>query len=229
MVPTMVLVAADSADRERVTALRELAEAAARRGEAPVVPAFGTVQEVHDVIAPIDGPVVTIPAFLAGGDAASAAVYGELDLSDRFDAFVTDPLGASPTVVANLARRLAEAGWRRGDGVVLAADRAADMAERRQIAAAARMLSRRVQTPVQIGYHSTWGPSVADAASRLRRNGHDRVAVATWRLLPGAEEAHLDDLNETGASSVSAPLWPAPFIVDTLLFQHRLATARLAA
>lgn len=226
MVPTMALVAADSKDPGRREALEELADSAARRGEAPVVPAFGTARQVNEIIAPISGPVVAVPAFLAGGDAASAEVYAGLDLTDRFDAFATDPLGATPTVVANLVGRLGEAGWREGDGVVLAADSAADSAERRQVTAAARMLSRRVRTPVQIGYLNAWAPSVSDAVARLRRNGQERVAVATWRLVPDAD---LERLREMEATSVAAPLWPAPFVVDNLLCRHRLATARLAA
>jgi hypothetical protein len=88
------------------------------------------------------------------------------------------------------------------------------------------MLSRRLQTPVQIGYLREWAPSVTDAVARLRRNGHERVAVAAWQLVDGAELAELQD---SGATTVTAPLGPSPVVVETLLAQHRAATARLAA
>ncbi|GAA3763531.1 sirohydrochlorin ferrochelatase [Spinactinospora alkalitolerans] len=226
MVPTMVLVADDSHDAQRTEGLRDLADAVARRDEVPVVPAFGPGPEVAATVDAVEGPLVVVPAFLAGGDLASAELFAGLDLDGRFDACATAPLGAVPSIVADLARRLAEAGWRQGDGVVLAADGTPAQDERRQVAAVARMLSRRVQSPVQVGYLSAWAPSVSDAVARLRRNGRPRVAVAAWQLVDGAERERLGDL---GATAVTAPLGSASIVVDTLLAQHRAATARLAA
>lgn len=226
MVPTMVLVADGSRDADRRDALYGLAEAVAQRGEAPVRTAFESRAELQDTVAAVRGPLVVVPAFLAGSDSASAELLAGLNISDRFDACATAPLGAVPSIVAKLAARLRAAGWRTGDGVVLAADGGPGNDERRQVTDVARMLSRRVQTPVQVGYLSAWAPSVTDAVTRLRRNGRNRVAVATWQLVGGADS---DRLRDIGATAVTGPLGPSTVVIDTLLAQHRAATSRLAA
>ncbi|MEY9215412.1 cobalamin biosynthesis protein CbiX [Thermobifida halotolerans] len=229
MVPTMVLVADGTRDTRRKEALHDLAEAVADRREAPVQAAFGSPTELRAAVESIEGPLVVVPAFLAGSDAASTELLAGLDLDSRFDACATAPLGAVPSIVAQLVTRLHAEGWRPGDGVVLAADGGPELpgnSERRQVIDVARMLSRRVQTPVQVGYLHAWAPSVSDAVARLRRNGHDRVAVATWQLVDGAD---LHRLREIGATAVTAPFGPSPVVIDTLLAQHRAATARLAA
>ncbi|MBB6170259.1 sirohydrochlorin ferrochelatase [Nocardiopsis mwathae] len=222
----MVLVADDSRDTHRRDALCDLAEAVADRGEAPVVPAFGSGPEVSEAVRAVDGPIVVVPAFLAGGDHASAEMFAELNLDDRVDACPTAPLGAVPSIVADLAHRLLRAGWTRSDGVVLAADGGSAQEERSEVADVARMLSRRLAAPVQVGYTNGWAPSVPDAVQRLRRNGHDRVSIATWRLVEGAD---YDRLRCLDGVSLTAPLWPSSLVVDTLLAQHRAAKARLAA
>lgn len=229
MVPTMVLVADGTRDAQRRDALRGLADAVADRGEAPVRAAFGPPAELRATVESVAGPLVVVPAFLAGSDAASTDLLAGLDLDNRFDACATAPLGAVPSIVATLAARLRAAGWRPGDGVVLAADGGLDHVgsdERRQVMDVARMLSRRVQTPVQVGYLNAWAPSVSDAVARLRRNGRGRVAVATWQLVDGAD---VDRLRDIGATAVTAPFGPSAVVIDTLLAQHRAATARLAA
>ncbi|MDA8371254.1 MAG: cobalamin biosynthesis protein CbiX [Nocardiopsaceae bacterium] len=226
MVPTMVLVADDSQDTHRREALRGLADAVADRGEAPVVPAFGSGAEVKAAMGEVEGPMVVVPAFVAGGDLASARLFAGLNLDMRTDACPTAPLGAVPSIVTDLAGRLQDEGWVRGDGVVLAADGSTDQEERQVVTDVARMLSRRLQSPVQVGYLSTWAPTVADAMERLRRNGLRRISIAAWRLVDGADYERLRDL---GGRSLTAPLWPSDIVVDTLLAQHRAAKARLAA
>ncbi|QBI52814.1 sirohydrochlorin chelatase [Streptomonospora litoralis] len=226
MVPTMVLVADDSQDTDRKEALRDLADAVAERGEAPVVRAFGSGSEVRRAVHSVEGPMVVVPAFVAGGDFASAQLFAGLDLEGRFDACPTAPLGAVPSMVADLAGRLSASGWTDGDGVVLAADGSTGQDERQAVTDVARMLSRRLGSPVQVGYLNSWAPSVGDAVERLQRNGRERVAVAAWRLV---EDRDYDRLHEMGAASVTAPLWPSEIVVDSLLAQHRAAKARLAA
>ncbi|GAB3441291.1 sirohydrochlorin chelatase [Streptomonospora sediminis] len=226
MVPTMVLVADDSQDTDRKEAFRDLADAVAQRGEAPVVSAFGSHREVHRAVHSVEGPMAVIPAYLAGGDFASSKVFSGLDLGGRLDACSTAPLGAVPSMVADLASRLADSAWTSGDGVVLAADGSTGQDERQAVTDVARMLSRRLGSPVQVGYLHSWAPSVSDAVERLRRNGRDQVAVAAWRLV---EDRDYERLHEMGAVSVTAPLWPSEIVVDSLLAQHRAAKARLAA
>lgn len=224
MVPTMVLVADDSRDTQRREALRGLAEAVAGRGEAPVVPAFGGPDEVTAALREVHGPKVVVPAFVAGGDVASAHMLSRVGLSQLRDSCQTEPLGAVPSLVADLAGRLAESGWSREDGVVLAADGTTGAEERTVVMDVARMLSRRLESPVQVGYLRTWAPSVSDAVKRLRRDGHDKVAVASWRLVDGPD---FDLLREFEVTAITEPLWPSELVVDTLLAQHRAAKRRL--
>lgn len=224
MVPTMVLVADDSRDTHRRRALHGLADAVADRGEAPVAPAFGSPDDVTAAVHAVRGPKVVVPAFVAGGDVASAHLLSRLDLGRMADACRTPPLGAVPSIVADLAGRLGVSGWSPSDGVVLAADGTTGVEERQAVMDVARMLSRRLGSPVQVGYLRTWAPSVSDAVDRLRRHGHDKVAVATWRLVEGSDS---DLLRGLDATTVTAPLWPSELVVDTLLAQHRAFRKRL--
>ncbi|WP_306365955.1 sirohydrochlorin chelatase [Nocardiopsis sp. CC223A] len=224
MVPTMVLVADDSRDAQRREALCGLAEAVAGRGEAPVTAAFGSPDEVAAALRSVRGPKVVVPAFVAGGDVASAHLLSRLDLGGMPDACHTPPLGAVPSIVADLAARLSDSGWGSGDGVVLAADGTTGTEERQVVMDVARMLSRRLGSPVQVGYLRTWAPSVFDAVDRLRRDGHENVAVAAWRLVDGPD---FDLLRGLDVTAITAPLWPSELVVDTLLAQHRAAKGRL--
>lgn len=226
MVPTMVLVADDARDTHRQQALRELATAIADRDEAPVVGAFGSLADVSETIRAIDGPLVLVPAFLAGGDQISAELLAQLDLSGRNDAYTLPPLGAVPSIIAELARRLQVHGWTHEDGVVLAADGCTGQEDRRVVTDVSHMLSRRLQAAVHVGYLNVWAPSVWHAAQRLRNNGHPQVTLANWCLVKGSRERNPSDL---AASAMTDPLWPSPLIVDLLLARHRAGKARLAA
>ncbi|QUX28335.1 cobalamin biosynthesis protein CbiX [Nocardiopsis akebiae] len=225
MVPTMVLVADDSRDTHRRDALWGLAEAVASRGEVPVTPAFGSPDDVAATVHSVRGPKVVVPAFVAGGDVASAHMLTRLGLGRTSDACQTPPLGAVPSIVADLAGRLADSGWGSSDGVVLAADGTTGTEERQVVMDVARMLSRRLDSPVQVGYLRTWAPSVVDAVDRLRRHGQDNVAVAAWRLVDGPD---FDLLRGLDVTAITEPLWPSELVVDTLLAQHRAVRGRLA-
>ncbi|WP_017610281.1 sirohydrochlorin chelatase [Nocardiopsis xinjiangensis] len=225
MVPTMVLVADDSRDTQRLEALRGLADAVAERGEVPVTPAFGAPDEVAATVHGVQGPKVVVPAFVAGGDVASAHMLSRIGLPELRDSCHTPPLGAVPSIVADMATRLAGSGWNRQDGVVLAADGATGTDERTVVADVARMLSRRLGSPVQVGYLRTWAPSVSDAVDRLRRGGRGNVAVAAWRMVDGPD---FDLLRSLDVTAITSPLWPSELVVDTLLAQHRTAKGRLA-
>lgn len=227
MVPTMVLVADDSRDAQRREALHGLADAVADRGEVPVTPAFGAPEEVAATVHGVQGPKVVVPAFVAGGDVASAHMLSRIGLSELRDSCHTPPLGAVPSIVADMATRLAESGWNRQDGVVLAADGATGTDERTVVTDVARMLSRRLGSPVQVGYLRTWAPSVSDAVDRLRRGGRGgrgNVAVAAWRMVDGPD---FDLLRSLDVTAITSPLWPSELVVDTLLAQHRTAKGRL--
>ena len=149
--------------------------------------AFGSPDEVGAAIRAVPGPKVVVPAFVAGGDVASAHLLSRLGLGGLENSCQTSPLGAVPSIVADLAARLSEVAGDHDDGVILAADGTTGAEERQVVMDVARMLSRRLSSPVQGGYLRTWAPSVSDAVERLRRSGHDRVSVAAWRLVDGPD------------------------------------------
>jgi sirohydrochlorin cobaltochelatase len=109
------------------------------------------------------------------------------------------PLGPSSVLVETVARRLAEAGARDGDPVLLVAGGALDPDANAQIAATARLLwEGRGWPSVDIAFASTTGPSVPEALERLRLLGFSRVSVARYFLGPG----HLPRLVEQQAREV---------------------------
>jgi sirohydrochlorin cobaltochelatase len=98
-----------------------------------------------------------------------------------------------------LARRLAEAGARPEDPVVLVAGGSADPDANAQVAAAARLLWEGRDWPsVDVAFASTTRPTVPEALERLRLLGSSRVSVASFFLGPG----YLPRLVERQAVSV---------------------------
>jgi sirohydrochlorin cobaltochelatase len=96
------------------------------------------------------------------------------------------PLGPHPVLVDVLAARLAEAGVREGDAVVLVAGGSLDPDANAQVAATARLLwERGGYASVDIAFASATRPSLPEALDRLRLLGAERVAVAPYFLGPG--------------------------------------------
>ena len=120
------------------------------------------------------------------------------------------PLGPHPALVDTVARRLADAGARADDPVVLVAGGALDPDANAAVAATARLLLEGRSWPtVDIAFASTARPTVPEALERLRAQGCTRAAVARYFLAPG----YLPRLVERLATSVegldvvvSAPL-----------------------
>jgi sirohydrochlorin ferrochelatase len=61
---------------------------------------------------------------------------------------------------------------------------------------------------------------VADAVAALRRDGAERVAVASWLLAPGLFQRRLD---ESGADVVAGPLSDHPAVVELVVRRYRAA------
>ncbi|WP_433238378.1 sirohydrochlorin chelatase [Streptosporangium sp. CA-135522] len=155
-----------------------------------------------DVLPGLTGPVVVVPLLLAGG------YHVHIDLpaviaGTRPDATVVAPLGPDPLLTAILARRLASAGLRPTDSVVLGAAGSSDPAALADVRAAARLLSVRLARPVTAAFAATGAPSVGDVLERLRSGPVTRVAVASYLLAPGFFQSRLEGC---GADLVSAPL-----------------------
>ena len=133
------------------------------------------------------------------------------------------PLGPHPALVDVLAQRLAEAGVRDGDPVVLVAGGALDPDANAQVAATARLLFEGRPWPsVDVAFASTARPTVPEALERLRAQGFGRASVARYFLGPGflprlverqAQEA--DGLDVV----VSAPLGVTDDLAELLLLR----------
>jgi sirohydrochlorin cobaltochelatase len=173
-------------------------------------------------------PLLLTPASHSKTDIAGSVQAGRRahpDLRIRYGR----PLGPSPALVQVLARRLAEAGARRDDPVVLVAGGALDPDANAQIAATARLLLESGSWPtVDVAFASTARPTVSDALERLRAQGCSRVAVARYFLGPG----FLPRLVERQAQAVaglelvvSAPLGVADELAELLLLRYDEALA----
>jgi sirohydrochlorin ferrochelatase len=155
-----------------------------------------------DVLPGLPGPVVVVPLLLAGG------YHVHIDLpsvvaATRPDAVVAAPLGPHPLLAAILARRLAGAGLRVADSVILGAAGSSDPAARADVRAAARLLAVRLSRPVTAAFAATGTPSVGEALERLRSGPSPRIAMASYLLAPGFFQ---DRLESSGADLVGAPL-----------------------
>ena len=113
-------------------------------------------------------------------------------------------LGPDERLVEVLALRLAEAGYRAGAGVVLAAAGSSDQRAVDDCLATGRMLATHLSTPVTVGFLSAATPSLADAVAQARDAAPDvPVFTATYLLAPGY---FLDLVRRAGADHVAAPL-----------------------
>ncbi|WP_428814743.1 sirohydrochlorin chelatase [Streptomyces albus subsp. chlorinus] len=193
-----------------------LAERVADRLGRTVRVAYADVRgpRVAEALEHLPGPVTLVPAFLASGYHVRVDVPAQVERTGRHrDVLAAGALGADPALLPALADRLAEAGVREGDAVVLAAAGSSDPAARAESHAMARRLGRLLRRPVPVAWAATARPSVAREVARLRAAGARRVAVATWLLAPGL---FADRLRAAGADAVAAPLGAHPSVVAAL-------------
>ncbi|MCG5431569.1 sirohydrochlorin chelatase [Mycobacterium sp. MYCO198283] len=213
MTAAPLLVAHGTRSAVGVAAVGALADAVSAH-IGPVRTAFVDVlgPSPSEVLATVDGPAVVVPAFLAAGYHVHTDLPAHVARSGHPAVTVTAPLGPDPVLADVMAARLADAGRRPGDAVVLAAAGSSDPRARRDVAAAADLLARRVG-PVAVGYVATGKPRVADVVAGLRRE-HDRVFVASYLLAPGLFH---DRLASCGATGVAAPLAGHPRLVELVV------------
>jgi sirohydrochlorin ferrochelatase len=218
---TLVLVAHGTRDPAGAVAIDEIAAAVrARLGGAAVEVAYADVRRpgVAEVVRAVRGPAVVVPAFLASGYHVRVDVPRQVAESGREGVPVSAPLGPASALAAAMRDRLAEAGWRRGDAVVLAAAGSSDRRALADVRRAAALLAARTGGPVRAGYVTTAAPRVPDAVAGLRRDGRRRVAVASWLLAPGLFQR---SLAESGADVVAGPIAAHPRLVDLVLRRYR--------
>jgi sirohydrochlorin ferrochelatase len=171
-----------------------------------------------DAVAELGGRCVAVPMFLAAG------YHVRTDVPAQLAAFpgvvLAETFGPDPLLVAAAAERLTAAGARPGDAVVLAVAGSSDPHARADGAAAAHRLGRLLGRPVTLATIAAGGPRVPDAVAALRRDGAERVAVASWLLAPGLFQATLDD---SGADVVARPIAEHDAVVELVARRYRVA------
>ena len=192
MTPAPALVAAShgtsSADgRTAVAALVDAVRRAAPR--VAVEDAFVDVQQ-PDVASVLDRlgdahATVVVPLLL------SAGYHVHVDLAREVAQGAGAPvlgsaLGPDDRLVEVLAERLAEAGLRGDDRVVLAAAGSSDVRAVDDCRVVGRRLAARLGRPVAVGFLSAARPGLVDAIARTRATHPvSRVVVSSYLLAPG--------------------------------------------
>ncbi|WP_226899382.1 sirohydrochlorin chelatase [Nonomuraea phyllanthi] len=174
---------------------------------------------LSDVLPAVPGPVVVVPLLLAGG------YHAHIDLPNvvaahRPDAVVAGWLGPHRLLTSALARKLARAGLRATDAVLLGAAGSSDPSALADVRAAAHRLAVRLARPVTAAFVSAGSPSLEEAMSGLASTPAARVAIASYVLAPGFFH---DRLGGVGAGLVSEPLGADPDVAA--LIWHRYDTA----
>jgi sirohydrochlorin ferrochelatase len=178
-----------------------------------------------EALVALPGPTVAVPVFLAAGYHVRVDVPEQLRATGRADVLPAGAFGPDPALAAAAADRLAEAGARDDDAVVLAVAASSDRHAQADAAAAARRLGRTLGRPVVLAPITLSGTGgVGGVVARLRAGGAQRVAVASWLLAPGLFQRHLE---QCGADVVAAPLADHPAVLAVLRdrYEGALATA----
>ncbi|MFC5287359.1 sirohydrochlorin chelatase [Actinokineospora guangxiensis] len=183
--------------------------------------AFADVRapDVTTVLRATPDPAVVVPVFLAGGYHVRVDIPAQIAAARR-DVVLTPHLGPSAGLVSALHDRLAAAGWRPGDAVVMAAAGSSDPRALAEVRRAAVLLGARTGAAVRVGFAATAHPRVAEVVAGVR----GRVAVASWLLAPGLFHRAVADC---GAEVVAAPLGAHPKVAE--LVARRYAEARAYA
>jgi sirohydrochlorin ferrochelatase len=180
--------------------------------------AGGIDVRIHEAYVDVQEPrLEAVLAALPPGEEAvvaplllSEGFHSRVDIADAAAARpltrVSAPVGPDPRLAAVLAHRLAEAGHRPGDAVVLAAAGTRIEAGQRQAARMAEMLATELGQPVAVAFGSAATPSVSEAVAAARAAGAPRVGIASFLLAPGFFH---DKLAGAGADYVSAALLPS--------------------
>ena len=175
-----------------------------------------------EALAELQGPVVAVPMFLAAGYHVRVDVPAQLAATGRSDVLLAETFGPDPALVAAAASRLRAAGLRDGDAVVLATIGSSDPHARADGATAARRLARELAAPVTLATVAMGGPRVPDAVARLRADGAERVAVASWLLAPGLFQRALV---ASGADVVAEPLATHDAVARLVVARYTAALA----
>lgn len=178
-----------------------------------------------------DRRTVVVPAFLSSGYHVREDLPREVAASAHPAVIVTEALGPSPELARAMLGRLLDAGWRRGDAVVMAAAGTRDPHAQGQLRATAAMLSALVGSRVSIAFAAptkdgSGYPSVPEVVARMRSDGTRTVAVASYLLAEGLFQQRL---RESGADVVAEPLGLHPSVVRLACLRRTHAGLRSSA
>jgi len=219
--PELVLVAHGT---RHPAGLRTIGEIAAAVSEhvGPVRTAFVDVlgPNPREVLADSTRPAVVVPAFLASGYHVNTDLPARVLESGHSATAIAPALGPDPALAEVMHARLVAAGWRRGDGVVMAAAGSSDPVAHRDLLRAATLLSELVGD-AHLGFVATGAPRVTDVVARMRGAGHRRVFIASYLLAPGVFHSRLGDC---GATGVADPLGAHPAVVQLLASRFMAAS-----
>lgn len=163
--------------------------------------------------------VVVVPLLLSTGYHDRVDIPAAIRAT-RPDAVQAAALGPDPLLARALADRLAEAGRRPGDAVVLAAAGSADPDAVAAVHTQAELLAAELDTPVTAAFGSTAAPDVRTAVAAARPG---RVAIAPYLLAAGF---FADLLAAAGADVLAAPLGAHPAVVALALRRYDEASTR---
>ncbi len=204
----LVLAFHGTRDPRGAVVCSEIASLVQASVDVPVEVAFADVVQ-PDVRSVVDGPCVVVPVFLAAGYHVRVDIPEQIGA--RADVVLTSPLGVE--AVGAVRDRLAEAGFRRGDALVLAAAGSSDARALGDVRRAAGMLRASA-----VGYVATASPRVGDVVAAVRERARGRrVAVASWLLAPGVFHGVVAGC---GADVVSEPVGAHPLVVDVLVRKY---------
>jgi len=225
----LVLVAHGSRSDAADAVVQEIASSARARLDVEVRVAYVDVRR-PSVIDAVEGlaEAVVLPAFLASGYHVRTDLPAQLEMAgvsaSRF--VVTPALGPDPLLVRAALARLADAGHRIGDTVVLAAAGSSDAMALDEVRTAGRMLSEALGRPVRVGFAATATPRIEPLVESLRAAGTGRVSVASWLLAPGVFHGRL---LAAGADVVGDPLGAHPAVVDAVVARYRAGVGAVLA
>ncbi|WP_059013680.1 sirohydrochlorin chelatase [Streptomyces specialis] len=223
--PTLVVVAHGSPDpraRQSVLALLRLLRAL-RPGLRVELGHLETDEPLlTDTLARLRGDAVLVPLLFSRGFHVKHDIPSVLAGAGHLNAVTAGCLGPHPLLAEALHSRLTEAGYRRGQAVVLAAAGSLDPESAAGTEYTAGMLSARLGgVPVLPAYASAAGPTVPEAVAELRARGHREPAVASCFTAPGLFATRCA---EAAPGVASAPLGSHPALARLLL--HRYDQAR---
>lgn len=193
--------------------------------------AFVDVQEpaIDEVVARValSSSAVVVPLLLSTG------FHTEVDITAAvapYEHVVAAPaLGPHDLLALALESRLAtapvaEAGFREGDAVVLAAAGSTNPAASKAVEFMAERLALCIQAPVTVGFSTGVGPRLTDAVEAARAAGARRVIAASYVLAPGF---FADQVARSGADSFTAPLTPDVRVAGVAAERYLAAAALL--